>query len=139
LVFLFLVVFLFLFLSTLRFCWLSSPASWPSLPVIVSLTETQYNGQCMILRSGVADCDIFLTTLYDIIFWWWSYTHNYDQNLCWRWILFQEFKIMNLPPQTLMPWNGLALAYYVGCISKLALLGSPGTLRNTRGRGLTIP
>jgi hypothetical protein len=138
-IFLFLLLFLFLFLSTFRFCWLSSPASWLSLPVIVSLTETQYNVQCMILRSGVADCDIFLATLYDIIFWWWSYTHNYDQNLCWRWILFQEFKTLNLPPQTLMPWNGLALAYYVGCISKLALLGSRGTLPNTRGRGLTIP
>ncbi len=28
------------------------------------------------------DYIIFLTTLYDIIFWWWSYTHNSDQNLC---------------------------------------------------------
>jgi hypothetical protein len=30
----------------------------------------------------VADCAIFLTTLYGIIFRWWSYFHNGDQNLC---------------------------------------------------------
>jgi hypothetical protein len=31
------------------------------------------------LRSGVADYVIFVTTLYDINFWWWSY--NIDQNV----------------------------------------------------------
>jgi EamA domain-containing membrane protein RarD len=31
-------------------------------------------------RSGVADYIIFLITLYDIIFQWWLYIHNIDQN-----------------------------------------------------------
>ncbi len=34
-----------------------------------------------ILRSGVADYVIFLITLYDITFQWWSNTHNSNQNL----------------------------------------------------------
>ncbi len=38
------------------------------------------------LRSGVADYVIFLITLDDILLWWWLYTANCDQNLCWtRW------------------------------------------------------
>jgi hypothetical protein len=36
--------------------------------------------------SRVPDYVIFLTTSHDIIFQWWSYTHNNsDQNLCWMW------------------------------------------------------
>jgi hypothetical protein len=34
------------------------------------------------LRYGVVDYVIFLITWYDIIFWWWSYICNSDQNLC---------------------------------------------------------
>jgi hypothetical protein len=38
-------------------------------------------------------------------------------------------KLRNLPPQTLMTWNGLALAaHHVGCLTKLTLLGPPGSL-----------
>ncbi len=35
------------------------------------------------LRCEVADYVIFLITLHDILFWWWLYTANCDQNLCW--------------------------------------------------------
>jgi len=28
-------------------------------------------------------------------------------------------KFVEVPPQTLMSWNGLALAHYVGCITEL--------------------
>ncbi len=40
-----------------------------------------------------------------------------------------------------MSWNGfaLALALDVGCITYLTLMGSPGTLPNIMGMGLTIP
>jgi hypothetical protein len=37
------------------------------------------------------------------------------------------FKIVNVPPWTLMSWNGLALAHYVGCVTWLTLTGLPGT------------
>ncbi len=33
------------------------------------------------LRSMVAECVIFLTTLHYTIYGWWSYTHNSDQNV----------------------------------------------------------
>jgi hypothetical protein len=46
-------------------------------------------------------------------------------------------KFLNLSPQTLTSWNGLNIAHYIGCIIKLALTASPGTLPNTMG--LTIP
>jgi hypothetical protein len=38
--------------------------------------------------------------------------------------------------QTLMSWNGLALAHHVRCIAKLTLMCSPCTLPNIMGRGL---
>jgi hypothetical protein len=38
----------------------------------------------------VGEIVIFLTTSYDIIFWWWSYTEDSDQNFCWRWFVFQK-------------------------------------------------
>jgi hypothetical protein len=45
----------------------------------------------------------------------------------------------NLPPQTLMSCNRLALAHYVGCITKLTLMNlHGGGLPNIMGRGLTI-
>jgi hypothetical protein len=45
-----------------------------------------------------------------------------------------------LPPQTLMSCNRLALALYVGCITKLIVASLPGGgLPNKTGRGLTIP
>jgi hypothetical protein len=37
-------------------------------------------------------------------------------------------KMLNLPCQTLMAWNGLALAHYVGSGAKLALTGLLGAL-----------
>jgi hypothetical protein len=47
----------------------------------------------------------FLSTLYDIIFRWWSYTcNNRDQVVS----IAHEISL-NLPPQTLMLWNGLVL------------------------------
>jgi hypothetical protein len=48
-------------------------------------------------------CHIFLTTFYDIIFQWWSYTHNSDQNVVWTWFV---FKGLNLPPPdfNVMEW-----------------------------------
>jgi len=42
-------------------------------------------------------------------------------------------KDLNLPPQTLMPWNGLALPILFGCVAQLTLTGSPGTLPNMMG------
>jgi hypothetical protein len=33
------------------------------------------------LWSGVGEYVIFFTALHEIIFWWWSYTHNNDQNV----------------------------------------------------------
>ncbi len=55
-------------------------------------------------RCGVADYVIFLPTLYDIIFWLWSYTCKISVE--------HEFffKLLNLPPQTRMLLNGLAIA-----------------------------
>jgi hypothetical protein len=37
----------------------------------------------------VADYVIFLTTLYDILFWWWLYNCNSDQNVCSTWIFYK--------------------------------------------------
>ncbi len=52
------------------------------------------------IRSRVADYIIFLTTLYDIIFQWWSYTRNSDQTV------FVEHEVvkkqLKLPPQIVM-------------------------------------
>jgi hypothetical protein len=45
------------------------------------------------------------------------------------------FKVMNLPPQTLMLWNGLTLTHCVVRIVKLALTSLLGDLPNTMGRG----
>jgi hypothetical protein len=67
------------------------------------------------LRSAVADYAIFLMTLYDIIFQWWSYTHN-SQNVCWTWFFFKI--IESIIPTTLMSWNSLTRACYVGCIAR---------------------
>jgi hypothetical protein len=72
-------------------------------------------------RSGVADYVIFLTTIYDktssnkihfVIVTTISVKHD-----LWN-------TVLNLPPQTLMPSNGLTLSHYVGHITKLALTGS---------------
>jgi hypothetical protein len=46
-------------------------------------------------------------------------------------------KFLNLSPQTLMSSNGVNIAHYIGCVTKLALTTSPGALPNTMG--LTIP
>jgi hypothetical protein len=46
-------------------------------------------------------------------------------------------KFFNLPAQTLTSWNGLNIAHYIGCVTKLALTASLGTLPDTMG--LTIP
>jgi hypothetical protein len=51
-----------------------------------------------ILRSGVADYAIFLITLYDITFQWWSNTHNSNQNLLLGIIFFK--KLLNPPTQS---------------------------------------
>jgi hypothetical protein len=48
-------------------------------------------------------------------------------------------ELLNLPPQTLVSWNDLTLANCDGCITKLNLMGSLGTLAKMMGRGLTIP
>jgi hypothetical protein len=49
-------------------------------------------------------------------------------------------KLLILPPQTLMSWNGLASAHYVACIAWLTLTGSPAALLNMiKARGSTIP
>jgi len=59
------------------------------------------------VRSGVADHAILLITLYNVIFQWWLYTHDSDQNA----FIEQQsvFKLLNLPPYPLMLWNGLTL------------------------------
>jgi hypothetical protein len=89
------------------------------------------------LKSGVADYVIFLSHS-DIIFWWlWSICSS-DQNLVEH--DFSQKEKKNLPPQTLMSCNPVALAHYVGCITKLTLESLPGGgLPNKMGRGLTIP
>ncbi len=67
------------------------------------------------LCSGVADYVNFLTTLYDVIFQWWSYTScNGDQNFCGT-SIFKKYHWFCQP--TLMSWNDLTLACYVGCIA----------------------
>jgi hypothetical protein len=78
--------------------------TWPACPKHKIVT----------LRSGTADYVIFLTTFYCIIFWWWSCTCNSDQNVS----IEHDFKkkLSNLPPQTLISRNGLALAHYVVCV-----------------------
>jgi hypothetical protein len=56
------------------------------------------------------------------------YTCNSDQ-IC----IEHEFffsKLLNLPPQTLMSWNGLTHAH---------ITDSPGHFHNTIGSSLTIP
>jgi hypothetical protein len=68
-----------------------------------------------LLRSGFADLVNFLTTLYDMIFWWWSYTCNSGQNVSIEHEF--SFKALNLSLQTLMPWNSLTPAHYVGCVA----------------------
>lgn len=76
---------------------------WKGLPTLMV--------EIYLLR--VASYVIFLTTLYNIIFWWWSY-------MCeWNMSVKQTFfsKLLNLSPQTLMSWNGLANAHYVGCLT----------------------
>jgi hypothetical protein len=49
------------------------------------------------------------------------HAHNSDRNVSVEY----EFrvKVFNLSPQTLMPWNGLTLAHYVGCNTWVALIG----------------
>jgi len=47
--------------------------------------------------------------------------------------------MLNLPCQTLMAWNGLALADYVGSGAKLALTGLLDALPIMWVRGFTIP
>jgi len=90
-------------------------------------------------RFEMADYVIFLTTLYEIIFLWWSYPCNSDQDACWTWIL---SKVLNLLPHFLMSWNDLALALALmlgASPSSLTLMGSPGTVPNIMGMGFTIP
>jgi hypothetical protein len=51
-------------------------------------------------------------------------------------------QVLNLPPSTLMSWNGLVtLAHYVWGVTKHnTITGSPGTLPNMElDQGLTIP
>jgi hypothetical protein len=67
----------------------------------------QYQGH------GWADSIIFLTTLYDIIFWWWSYNHFVIGT---KVSVGDEFflkKLLNLPPLALMSWSGFTLAHYI--------------------------
>jgi hypothetical protein len=52
------------------------------------------------------------------------------------------FEVLNLPPQTLMLWNGFTLTHCVVRIVKLALTSLLCDLPNRMGRGdrgLTIP
>jgi hypothetical protein len=76
-----------------------------------------------------------LTILYDIIFQWWSYVRNSDQNVFVEYELF--FKSLNLPPQIWMSWNGLTtLAHCDECVAWLTLIASPDTLPQHNGQGL---
>jgi hypothetical protein len=50
-----------------------------------------------------------------------------------------SFKALDLSLQTLMPWNSLTCAHYVGCVALLTLMGLPGTLPQHNEQGLTIP
>jgi hypothetical protein len=88
-------------------------------------------------RSVVAEYVIFFTTLYDIIFLWWSYTHNNDQNVSVEHD--SKERLLNFPPKTLMSWNDLPHAHYVGSVTQLCVMRSPNALPNIVGRGLTIP
>jgi hypothetical protein len=61
------------------------------------------------------------------------------------WLLYLSrtwiFKIIIEPANldhNVMEWLS-PLPHYVGWIAKLTLMGSPGTLPNIMGRGLTIP
>jgi hypothetical protein len=45
------------------------------------------------------------------------------------------FKVMNLPSQTLMLWNGLTFTHCVVRIVRLTLTSLLGDLTNTMGRG----
>jgi hypothetical protein len=38
----------------------------------------------------------FLDHIINIIFWYWSYTHNTDQNLCWTWNFWNIFESATL-------------------------------------------
>ncbi len=89
-----------------------------------------------------------LITLWDIIFQWWSHTLHVmcmlkNQNVYVKNMIF-FFKSLNLPPQTLMSWNGLsAIAHYVvSHVHTYLIPPSRPTWHLTQfimGRGLTIP
>jgi hypothetical protein len=58
--------------------------------------------------------------LNDIIFRWWSYTHNNDQNLCIVYIIFVD---QICKPWNLVSWNGLVFCLSSdGCITKYLTL-----------------
>jgi hypothetical protein len=51
----------------------------------------------------------------------------------------KKIKIIESATPDLKSWDGLALAHYIGCVAKVVIRGSLGTLGNIMGRGLTIP
>jgi hypothetical protein len=106
---------------------------WQSVGII-AMFQTYLLGWLKVcsLRSGGVEYVISLITFYDTTFWWWSYTHNSDQNLCWTWFFLNKCWIC-----LVMEWS--FPAYYVGCITKLALTGLHDALPNTMGTSLTIP
>jgi hypothetical protein len=46
--------------------------------------------------------------------------------------------VESVTSDSVMSWNGLTLAHYVGCITKLTVTGPPGTLPNIMGRCSTF-
>jgi hypothetical protein len=52
------------------------------------------------------------------------------------WLLNIIFEKSFLLPQTLMSWNSLVFAHYVGCVNKATLTGLPDALPKHKWQGL---
>jgi hypothetical protein len=77
---------------------------------VVIMRHATNNNNIYIKVWGCRLCD-FLTTLYDIIFWWWSYTCNSDTNLWWTW-KFEKFVESATVDHNVMEWWVLALPMF---------------------------
>jgi hypothetical protein len=66
--------------------------------------------------SREADYVIFMITLCDIIFRWWSCILSRDQNVCIDHEAFQKI-VESATPDHNVTWNSLTLAHYVACVA----------------------
>jgi len=105
-----------------------------TLQITLLFKLCQWHTNMIILRSWVPDYVCFL----DHVIWCNLLViihFNSDQILFWTWFVF-FFQLLNLRPQTsLMSQNGRCLAEYVGCVTSLALVVTPGALLKVMGRG----